>query len=178
MKKIAITLAPREKIIVVAGVAFVALFVVLNLVVFPALSMNTKLQNSIQTGQKRLEELLLLQNEYQTLRGSSGDVGKALSSRGKDFTLFSLLEKVASQGGLKDRIKYIKPSTSQAKGNFKISSVEMQFQGITMEELFDYLYRIEDPKNIINVKRLSLKKHKEKQGYVDATLQVATVQPA
>jgi len=178
MKRITIKLARREKIIVVSGASFVGLFVVLNFLVFPALSIKTKLQRSIQTDQKRLEELLLLSSEYQAIRGSSGDVGNALSSRGADFTLFSLLEKVAGRAGLKDRIKYIKPSTSQAKGDFKISSVEMQFQEITMGQLFDYLYRIEDPQNIITVKRLSIAKQKEKQGYVDATLQVATIQPA
>ena len=178
MKRLNITLARREKIIVFAGASVLGLLFILNVIIFPALSMKTKLKKSVASGQQHIEELMLLSNEYKALQGSSGDVGKALAARGKSFTLFSLLEKVASRAGLKDRIKYIKPSTSQAKGKFKVSSVEMQFQGITMGELFSYLYQVEDPKNIIKVKRLSIKKHKEKQGYVDATLQISTVQPA
>jgi general secretion pathway protein M len=178
VKKFNIKLARREKLIVMAGASFVGLFLVMNLLVLPALSKKAKLERSIQADQKRIEELLLLSSEYKTLQGTSGDVGSALSGRGEGFTLFSFLEKEASQAGLKDRIKYIKPSTSQAKGNFKISSVEMQFQGITMGELFEYLYRIEDPKNIIKITRLSVKKYQEKQGYVDATMQISTVQPA
>lgn len=178
MKRINIKLARREKIIVGAGALFIGIFLVMNLLILPAFSAKTKLENSIQTGQQRIEELLLLSHEYQALQGSSGDVGTALAGRGEGFTLFSLLEKEASQIGLKDRIKYIKPSTSQARGSFKISSVEMQFQGITMGELYEYLYRIEDPKNIIKIRRLSVKKHQEKQGHVDATMQLATVQPA
>jgi len=178
VKRIHIKLARREKVFVIAGASLFGLFLIINFLVAPALSMKTKLQRNIQLNQQRIDELMLLSREYKALQASSGDVGKALSGRGKGFTLFSLLEKVASQAGLKDRIKYIKPSTSQAKGNFKISSVEMQFQEITMEELFNYLYRIEDPQNIINVKRLSINTHKEKQGYIDATLQVSTVQPA
>jgi type II secretory pathway component PulM len=178
LKRLNIKLARREKVIVFTGAAFLGLFLISNFLVLPALSMKSKLRNRIQLGQKQMEEIILLSSEYNALQGNSGDVGKALSARGKSFTLFSLLEKVASQAGLKDRIKYIKPSTSQAKGKFKISSVEMNFQAITMGELFNYLYRVEDPKNIIKVKRLSIKKHKEKQGHVDATLQISTVQPA
>lgn len=178
MKKINIKLARREKLIVGAGACFVGIFLLMNLLVLPALSAKTTLERSVQTGQQRIEELLLLSQEYRVLRGSSGDVANALSGRGQGFSLFTLLEKEASQVGLKDRIKYIKPSTSQAKGNFKISSVEMQFQGITMAELYEYLYRIEDPKNIIRIKRLSIKKHQERQGYVDSTMQISTVQPA
>lgn len=177
MKRINITLARREKIMVAAGASFVAVFLVVRLVIAPVFSSKTKLKRSIRLDQQRIEELMLLSSEYQALKGNSGDIGKALSGRGKAFTLFSLLEKVARQAGLKERIKYIKPSTSQSKGKFKISSVEMQFEGITMGDLFDYLYRIEDPKNIIKVKRLSIKKHKDKPGYVDTTLQISTVQP-
>ena len=178
MKRINIKLARREKIIVYGGACLLGLFLLLNLVVFPVFSSRTKLRRSIQVGRERIKELMLLGSEYETLKGNSGDIGKALSGRGRGFTLFSLLEKMATKAGLKDSIKYIKPSTSQAKGKYKISSVEMQFEGITMRQLLDYLYRIEDPENIIKVKRLSVKQHKDKSGYVDATLQISTVQMA
>lgn len=178
MKRINIKLARREKIIVCAGASFLGFFLLLYLLVFPFFSSKTKLRRNIQVDQQRLKEIMLLSSEYKALHGSSGDMGKAIAGRGEGFTLFSLLEKLASQAGLKDRIKYIKPSTSQAKGKYKISSVEMQFEGITMRQLFDYLYRIEDPKNIIKIKRISIKKHKEKSGHVDATLQISTVQLA
>jgi type II secretory pathway component PulM len=177
VKRLNINLARREKIIVASGISFVALFLIWQFGISPALSVKTRLQKSIQLDKKRIEELMLLSSEFKTLQGSSGGVGKALTKRGKGFTLFSLLEQVASRVGLKDSIKYIKPSTTQTKGKFKISSVELQFERITMRQLFDYLYRIEDPKNILKIRRISIKKHKEKPGYVDATLQVSTVQP-
>jgi hypothetical protein len=178
VKQINIKLARREKIIVSAGACFLGLFLLLHFLVFPFFSSRSKLHRSIKVDEQRLKEIMLLSSEFKALQGSSGGMGKALAGRGKGFTLFSLLEKLASQAGLKDRIKYIKPSTSQSKGKYKISSVEMQFESITMRQLFDYLYRIEDPKNIIKIKRISIKKHKEKSGHVDATLQISTVQLA
>jgi hypothetical protein len=123
-----------------------------------------------------MEELVFLSSEFEALKGNSGGVGNALTKRGKGFALFSLLEKLASQAGLKDRIKYIKPSSSQTKGNFKVSAVEMQFEAITMKQLFDYLFRVEDPKHVITIKRVSVKNHKDKQGIVDVTIQASTLE--
>lgn len=178
MKRISIRLARREKIVVSAGACFVGFFLFLHLIVFPFLSSRTNLRRSIQVDHKRLQDIMLLSAEFKALQGSSGGIGKSLAERPKGFTLFSLLERTAGQVHLKDRIKYMKPSKSQAKGQFKISSVEMQFEQITMRQLFEYLHRIEDPENIVKIKRISIKKYKDKSGYVDATLQVSTVQSA
>jgi len=178
MKRINIKLARREKIIVSAGACLVGLFVLLRFFVFPFFSGRTKLRRSIEADKQRLQEVMNLSLEYEALQRKPGGMQEALAGRDKGFTLFALLEGVAGQAGLKDRIKYIKPSSSQDKGQYKVSSVEMQFEGITMRELFDYLHRIEDPKNVVKIKRISIKKHKEKSGYVDATMQALTVQSA
>jgi general secretion pathway protein M len=178
VKRFNIALARREKIMVSIGAGCLGLFLLFYFLIFPLLSSKARLRRAIEADQKRLEELTALSNEYKTLQGNSGDIGKEMTGRKKDFTLFSLLEKLASQAGLKDRIKYIKPSTSQPQGNYVISSVEMQLEAITMQQLFDYLYRVEDPQHVITIKRLSISNHKEKPGYVDATLQVSTIQLA
>lgn len=178
MKRINIKLARREKIIVSAGACLVGLFVLLVFFVFPFFSGRTKARRSIEVDKQRLQEVMNLSVEYEALQRQPGGVQEALAGRDKGFTLFAFLEGVAGQAGLKDRIKYIKPSTSQDKGQYKVSSVEMQFEGITMRQLFDYLHRIEDPENVVKIKRISIKKHKEKSGYVDATMQALTFQAA
>ncbi len=177
LKRTNIKLARREKIVVSLGTSLLGLLIFLYVVIFPFFSSRALLRRSIEVDQDRLKEVTLLSAQYQALQGSSGGIGKALARRKKGFTLFSLLEKQAGQAGLKDSIKYMKPSKSQTKGQYKTSSVEMQFEQITMRQLFDYLYRIEDPKNIVGIKRISIKKYKDKSGYVDATLQVSTVEP-
>ncbi|NVM21200.1 MAG: type II secretion system protein M [Desulfobacterales bacterium] len=174
MIRINIKLARREKIVVSAGACFVGFFVLLYVVIFPFFSSRAKLRRGIEGNQEQLKEVMHLSAEYQALQKNSGGMRKAITGRKKDFTLFSLLEKLAGQAGVKDRIKYMRPSRSQGKGRYEISTVEMQLEGITMQQLFDYLYRIEAPKNIVRIKRISIKKHKEKSGYVDATLRVLT----
>jgi len=178
VKKINIKLSRREKIMVSAGACAIGVLLLLYFLVFPFFSSRAKMRRSIEVDQKRLKEMMGLSAEYQAIQKDSGGIGEVLKTRKQGFTLFSLLEGLAGEVGLKDRIKYIKPSTSQTKGKYKTSSVEMQFERVNMRELFEFLYRVEDPKNIVKIKRISIKKHKEKSGYVDATLQVSTVQSA
>ncbi|MDY6986537.1 MAG: type II secretion system protein GspM [Thermodesulfobacteriota bacterium] len=178
MKKIHIKLSRREKVIVSAGVCFVAVVLFWYFLIFPFFSARGKLRRGIQADEERLKEMSGLRAEYQALQRNSGGISQILATRKRGFTLFALLERLAGEVGLKDRIKYIKPSSSQSQGKYKTSSVEMQLSGVTMEQLFEYLYHVEDPKNIVKIKRISIKQHKEKSGYVDATLQVSTVQSA
>jgi hypothetical protein len=178
VKKIHIKLSRREKVVVSAGVCFVVVVLLLYLVVFPLVSRRADLRRSIQADEERVKEMTELSAEYEALQRNSGGIGQVLATRNKDFTLFALLEGLAGEVGLKDRIKDIKPSSAQTQGKYKVSSVEMQLAGVNLEELFRYLYRVEDPKNIVKIKRISIKQHKEKSGYVDATLQVSTLQSA
>jgi hypothetical protein len=54
--------------------------------------------------------------------------------------------------------------------------IEMKLEGITLNQLAGYLYRIESPENIIGIKRISIRENKKESGYLDAILQVLTFQ--
>ena len=176
LKGINARLARREKIAVYAGACFVALFLILKLAVFPVFSSKDRLESRVATDRKELQEMMALSAEFNAVKGDSGSIDQRLNARGKGFNLFSLLEGVATQAGLKDNIKYIKPSSSQLEGEYTISSVEMQFEQITMKQLFAYLHKVENPANVIWVDRLSIRKDDKKPGHVDVTLQISTLE--
>jgi len=175
LKGFNVRLARREKIAVYAGAAFVGLFLIFQLGVFPVLSSKENLERRIESDREQLQQMMALSAEYRALKGNSGSMDERLAARGQGFNLFSLLEGVATQTGLKDNVKYIKPSSSQLEGEYTVSSVEMQFEQITMEQLFTYLHKVENPANVLWVDRLSIRKHKDQSGYVDATLQISTL---
>ena len=54
--------------------------------------------------------------------------------------------------------------------------VEMKLEAITLPQLVGYLYRIESPDDVVNIKRISISENKKEQGYLDAILQVITFQ--
>jgi len=65
-------------------------------------------------------------------------------------------------------------STKQKDAPYSLSLVEMKLNGITMEQITRFLYRIETSQNMIHVRRLSLNKKEEKEGLLNVILQVET----
>ena len=91
--------------------------------------------------------------------------------------MYAFLNTLAGQTGIKDRISYMKPTTSAEKDSpYKISRVEMKLEDITLEQLTAYLYGVETSKNMVDVKKLSISKKDKTQGLITAVLQVETVE--
>ena len=98
-----------------------------------------------------------------------------LRQRERGFTLFAFLDRLAGETGLKDKIIYMKPSTTRQKlQKYKTSVVEMKLQGINLKDLTAYLYRVETSKNIVFIKRLSISKTDQGQGLINAVMTVET----
>ncbi len=169
-------LARREKYFVSAAVFSAAVFLLLQFLVFPWFETMKRIRRGVEAKEDALKQMIRLSSEYQSYRRGSQDVRQAIASRKGEFTLFSFLEKAAGDAGVKAYIKYMKPSTSTGPGSYKESLVEMKLEAISLSQLLDYLYKIEAPENLVNVKRISIKETKGKSGYLDTILQVMTFQ--
>ena len=118
-----------------------------------------------------------LQAEYKTLQEKLQLSQISIGKREKGFTLFSFMDQLAGQAGIKDRISYMKPSnTAQKNSNYRLSRVEMKIDGVTLEQLTNYLYGIETSKNMVIVKKLSISKKEKNEGLINVILQVETVE--
>lgn len=171
-----IPLSKREKMVLLAGSAVVAGFIIINFIIFPLIDAKTGVARAIHSQEKALQEIIALREEYRGLDIDSGDIRKAIASRPKDFTLFSFLEQEAGQAGLKSNIQYMKPSAVEDAGRYKQSMVEMKLEGITLTQLVDYLALVESPEYLVGVKRLSVRQSKGNEGYLSVLLQMVTYQ--
>lgn len=167
-------IAKREKYFVSIGACILIIFFLLQFIVLPFFEKKERLKIDIQNKEKDLKELSLLSAEYQSLKQNSQNLEKILAKREKNFNLFSFLEKSAGEAKVKDHIKYMKPSTVKDSGLFKESMVEMKLEGVTINQLLDYLFRIEEPEEIIFIKRITINDNNKEKGYLDSILQVMT----
>lgn len=176
--KLNIKLARREKVMILGGLSLLSALLLWELALSPLIADANKLEKQIVSEQQQLKELALLAKEYKSLKEVTGGFEATLKKRPQDFALFSMLETLAGAVKIKEHIKYMKPSKSKKteKGGLISSSVEIRLEGITMEQLFDYMNRIEDPANVVWVKRLSIKRNQEEQGMIEATMQVSTLE--
>ena len=168
--------ARREKYFISAAAVFIGIFCLFQFLVFPFLDTRRKFQRGVSVKKGALKEIARLSSEYNRYRKSSQDIQQVIAHRRKGFTLFSFLEGKAGDAGVKEYIKYMKPSISKEVGPYRESMVEMKLEEITLNQLVGYLYRIESRDNVVSIKRVSIKKNKKKPGYLDTILQIVTFQ--
>ncbi len=170
-------LSRREKYIVYGAGCLLGLLIMVQFVITPFFENRSQMQRSLQTKKAELEEMRRLQAEYKGMQGKLQQSEISLGKREKGFTLFSFMDQLAGQAGIKDRISYMKPSnTVQKNSNYKISRVEMKLDAITLEQLTTYLYGIETSANMVMVKKLSLSKKEKDESHISVVLQVETVE--
>ncbi|MFC1819663.1 hypothetical protein ACFLZG_01065 [Thermodesulfobacteriota bacterium] len=168
--------AKREKYFVSTAACLILAFILLQFLIIPFFEKRERVHKGINAREKELKEIAVLSTEYQDFKNSSQRIMGILAKRKKGFTLFSFLDKAAGKARIKDRIKYMKPSTSKAQGPFKESMVELKLEGITIEQLVSYLYLIEEPEDLIFIKRISITDNQKDAGSLDSILQILTFQ--
>jgi general secretion pathway protein M len=170
-------LSKREKLILAAAACAIGLFGLVQLVVVPVFDKRDRMRSTLQAKTVVLQEMRQLQSEYNSVTQRSAQAKARFDRRSSGFTLFSFLDKLAGEAGVKDRITYMKPSKTVQKNNsYKLSRVEMKLEGITLEQLTTYLYGVETSENMVSVSKISVSKKDNKQGLLNAVLLVETVE--
>ena len=167
-------LAKREKYFVTIAACAIALFFIVQYPIMPFFAKRDRLQKGIKLKEAGLAEMVKLSAEYKSLQEGSQSMEQLIARREKGFTLFTFLERAAGEVGVKERIKYMKPSTSKGTGPYKESMVEMKLEGITLAQLAGYLHRVELPQKAIIIKRISVKENVREAGSLEAVVQALT----
>jgi len=176
-KPIAMKLNRRERMAVLAGICFLCLFVVVRFAVFPLMDRKDRLRRNLAVNSRNLAEIRSLKAEYETLISAGEVAEKRFKQRRKSFTLLSFLVQLAGEVGIKDKMASMKPTMTQKKDSpYKISQVEMKLKGLSLEQITQYLYKIETSKNMVSIKRISLTKSDDQEGILNVVLQVETLE--
>lgn len=168
----------RERIAVSAAIVVVLVFVVFQFIATPYREKQDRLARSLHAKTEALKEMKTLEAEYEALTEKARMSKVKFARRDRGFTLFSFLDRLASEAGVKDHITYMKPSRVDDKDSpYRISLVEMKLQDITMKQLTPYLHKVETSPNVIFIRRMSITRTGRDDaggGLIDAVLQVET----
>lgn len=170
-------LTKREKYAIYALSGAIILFILFQFIVFPSIDKRKRLKRTLQIKEDILSEMMTLKSDYDAIEKRTSLAKVRFENRENGFTLFSFLDGLTGKARIKEYVTYMKPSTTVQKNNsYKISQVEMKFKGLTLQQLTNYLYMVETSKNMVNIKRLSISKTGKQEGFIDAVLQVETVE--
>ena len=167
----------RERYGVMLAAGVIIIFLIAVFIVEPFISRSATMKDSLQARSKMLVEMQQMQSEYNSLTQQAKLSVSQFRNRPKGFTLYSFMDRLAGETGIKDLISYMKPSkTVQKNSPYKISRVEMKLDAITLEQLTNYLYGVETSKNMVQIKKIAISKKDRQQGLLTAVLQAETVE--
>ena len=129
-------MSKRERYAVLGATAILFVFVVARFVIYPFFGRTGQLKRSLQVKTSMLAQMQQLQAQYLTINQKAKLSLARFQQRPKGFTLFSFLDRLAGEAGVKDHISYMKPSGKVEKNSpYKISRVEMKLEAITLGQL-------------------------------------------
>ena len=168
-------LSKRDKTTLMIGIVVLLVFAFVQFVMFPLLDKRKRLARAIAAREREIVEMKAMQQKYGQLHAQSNSLEKQLNARAAGFSLFSFLEKMATQSKIKDHIAYMKPSSMTGEGTLRQIMVEMKLQAIGIQQLVDFLNHIESPENIVTVKRISIQENKKIEKSLDVLIQVISI---
>jgi general secretion pathway protein M len=175
--KFNLNLNKREKLAVYAAGVFIAFFIFNQFIISPVFEKRNELRDRLDAKKNIVTEMNKLQEEYFSIQKKAEISRQGFARRPQGFTLFSFLDKLAGETGVKKRISYMKPSSVVEEGSgVKLSRVEMKLQEINVNDLVSYLYGIENSPNMAVVRRLSITKAGQGEGLLSAVIQVETIE--
>lgn len=175
--KLNITLNKREKIAVFGTAVVLAVLILVQTVVAPVFEKRNTLQKRLISRQAVYVDIRKMQDEYQTMRQNVETSSRRFENRPANFTLFSFLDRLAGETGVKTSISYMRPSSTAAgDSGLKISRVELKLQDVGLKALTAYLYGIETSDNMIVVRRLSINKSGPQNSLLTAIIQAETIE--
>jgi general secretion pathway protein M len=163
----------RNQLFVALGTILVLLAVSLW-IVRPILEQRRKLALKIEQSEKRLQELISLEQLYRQMKAENGRIESNLSKRSRDFTLFAFLEGLAGSDGIKGQIEFMRPSVKQLSEKHQEEQVEIRFKGVSLERLIPYLYHIETAPEQVRVRRLTIRPEQRNPSELEVSLLVVT----
>ncbi len=170
------TISKQDKKALIVCAGFLMAFMVVQFILLPTLDRKKVLEQQFMSRQVSLAELSALEKEYQRLSGLNKIKTNAVSNRDRDFTLFSFLDTLAEQSGVKDNVAYMKPSSKALSDKaYSLSMVKIKLDALYLKELVAFLHGVESFRNNVHIRSLSLSKTGKDNTLIDAIVETETL---
>lgn len=163
-------------IVLVAGGLFLFGLLYYLLVVSPGLAKEESLTKRVDRREGDLGKMIELKAQWEHFEKSKVDAERILARRGDRFTLLSYLERISREVGIDSHIQYIKPvSRAEDAGRLRLSGMEMKLDDININQLLNFLYKVEYSQKLIKIQRIRIQRTTTgKSDTIKVTLQADT----
>jgi Tfp pilus assembly protein PilO len=133
------------------------LFLTFPVFISPAKKEIKRLDKKIAVKKKNLGELTTLKKEYNSIISETKVMEQKIKGTAKNVTLPSLLENVAKATDLTGKMTGLKIRDTIKSKNYNENGVEITLKNISLDQLIDFVYKLESLPYIIKVKGFKMK---------------------
>jgi general secretion pathway protein M len=169
-------LQTRERLLVIGAAVVLLLMLVFLMVIDPQLARSARLDRQIRAAQSQLRDIQTESREYLRHKRVLDRINQQLTQQ-RTFSLFSRLEQLARQTGIRKQIQYMKPTVSTPNDLYREDAVEIKMEGVTLAQLIIYLDQVERSPQLLKIKRLSVKPQRQNRQMLSAVIRVSTFIP-
>ena len=168
-----INLSQREqRVLIGAGAVFV--LILLYLGVDSVLQGYDKLEGKIAKKRVEVENITRLREQYMEAHKQLAGIKEKLDRMEKGFSVLSFIEDLANKQNIRENIGSVKPKTIPLNDDYDESIVELKMANVSLKELVDFIYKVENSGHLLKVKRLRIKTRYDNRDLLNVTLQVTT----
>lgn len=168
-----INLSQRDQRVLIAAGAFL-LLVILYLGVDSVLQGYDKLEGKIATKREEVEKITRLREQYMEAHKQLTDIKEKLDQMEKGFSVLSFIEDLANKENIRENVGSMKPKKIPLNDSYDENIVELKIDNVSLSELVDFVYKIENSGHLLKVKRLLIKTRYDNHDLLNVTLQVTT----
>lgn len=157
----------------ILAISVIALLVIVCAILF---EVSLSLKRERDTLRSRQKEMLALSNEYAGLK-TAVDMVEGKRSLTKVEGIVQAVDEVFKSMGLGQKVKSVKSTGTREKKFASEEEAEVSVEKVTMNEMVNILYRIENAPMILTVRKTSMKASFDNPSLLNVTMTVGLIKP-
>ncbi len=170
-------LTQREKQIMAAGAVLLVLIVAFQIFVRPAIRRMRTLRRVLSDKRQVLGELLAKSQEYNAISRELEKIRLEMGRQPEERKILSSVERIQKDCGLMQKVVYMKPSTMTVNDVYEETTIEIKLQSITLDQLTQFLLKIESSELTIGIRALDIKRGVRDSSLLDTIVQLVSLSP-
>lgn len=164
----------RERIVVLVGILILS-GILVWLLLSPYISTMQNLDRRIEGQRRNLEEVAILGQEIVQLRQQLAGIE---SEQRSGRPLFSQVENLTKQMGVRDQLLSMRPQPDSVQDNFRQQTVEIRLERVTLSQLVNFLHAAEHSSHGIQVRSLRVRPRFDDRSQLDVNLVLMSLERA
>ncbi len=161
-------LTERERVVVVSGLIILILLLGWFALVNPYLKAMESLDRKNAAHRHSLIKVEKMRDQIIQLRHQLATVGNR--KKGKSRPLFSIVENLTEQTGVREQLLSMRPQPATVQGKFRQQLVEIRLEKLSLAQLVKLLHAIEYRSGGIQVKSMRVKPRFENRSVLDVSM--------